>query len=766
MSIWIDPEETSVPEALHQAVGGHPLVAAILARRGYADVESARAFLDPTCYTPASPFALPDMAEAVARLERAIATGARVCVWGDFDVDGQTATTLLVAALRDLGADVTHHIPEREKESHGVNIPVLSRLLDEGVQLVLTCDTGVAAHEAVDYAAARGVDVIVTDHHDLPPALPHACAIVNPKRLPVGHPMRELPGVGVAYKLAEALYSHAGRAGDVMQYLDLVALGIVVDVAVQTGDTRYLLQRGLEALRRTGRLGLLAMMEYAEINPVHLAEDDVAFGLGPRLNALGRLADANVAVEFLTTGDLERARIYAAQLEGLNAQRRLLSDQVYDGAQAQIDRDPSLREHAALVLAHPAWHAGVLGIVASRLVERYRKPVVLFTTLPGGLGRGSARSVEGCDITAAIAAHREMLAGFGGHTMAAGLSIDPARIDEFRRALSRTVRAMLGEAAEKPTLHIDGYLSLPDISFDLANDLGRLAPFGPGNPPLTLASRGLKLSSHRTIDREGRHLLLTVEDDEGISQPVIWWRGEADALPTGRFDLAYTLRVSDYKGERQLQILWVEARPVEAPAGSVEAARAVEVIDCRGERDLLAALARLRTENREVLVWAEGEDREAVGGRGRDELGPAPALAIWTAPPGLAELREGVERVLPQKVYLFGVNSGLDHCKTFLKRLAGLVQHALSSKAGQADLARLAAKTAQRERTVRKGLAWLVARGDITILGEDGGVIELAQGGQPAPDELARIEEGLKALLAETAAYRDYFAHTDKDALF
>jgi len=237
--------------------------------------------------------------------------------------------------------------------------------------------------------------------------------------LPDEHPLRQLPGVGCAYKLAELLYERAGRPEDAAQYLDLVALGIVADVAVQTGDTRYLLQRGLEALRHTERAGLQAMMEVAELNPEWLTEEHIGFVLAPRLNALGRLADANVAVEFLTTHDLGRARILATELEGLNARRKLLCDQVAQAAQSQVERDPSLLEHSALVLS------------------QYHRPALLIATPPGELGRGSARSVAGCDIHAAIAAHGEMLVRFGGHPMAAGLAIDPARIPESRRCAGR-----------------------------------------------------------------------------------------------------------------------------------------------------------------------------------------------------------------------------------------------------------------------------------------------------------------------------------------
>jgi len=715
---------------------------------------------------------------AAERLEKAIRQGETICVWGDFDVDGQTSTTLLVSTLRDLGAveatglSVTYHIPHRRRESHGVNLLVLERLIAEGVNLVLTCDTGVTAHEPIAYAQARGVDVIVTDHHDLPPFLPQAHAVVNPKMLPDEHPLRQLPGVGCAYKLAELLYERAGRPEDAAQYLDLVALGIVADVAVQTGDTRYLLQRGLEALRHTERAGLQAMMEVAELNPEWLTEEHIGFVLAPRLNALGRLADANVAVEFLTTHDLGRARILATELEGLNARRKLLCDQVAQAAQSQVERDPSLLEHSALVLSHPSWPPGVVGLVAGRLAEWHHRPVLLIATPPGELGRGSARSVAGCDIHAAIAAHGEMLVRFGGHPMAAGLAIDPARIPEFRRALSRTIKEMRGEVEGKATLQIDGYLPLAGLSLGLVQELERLAPFGPGNPPLTLVSRGLALKSHSTIGRTGEHLKLIVEDEEGAAQKVIWWqggarRGAGSPLPQGRFDLAYVVRASDYRGQRDVQVEWVDARPIEAPSVVARPeSPAIEVVDYRRAPSPQTLLARLRARE-DMPVWAEAGARADVAGQHRYELGPSKRLAIWTTPPGPGELRAVLEKVAPETVYLFGMDPSLD--QKFLERLAGLVRHALNAHQGRVKVSTLAAATAQREATVRAGLAWLVARGHIVVLDEDedkdSDEIHLAAGNQAVSADLPRIAAQLEALLEETAAYRAHFARAGKEAL-
>jgi len=534
---WIDPPAIDVPEVLRAAVGGHPLVAQTLARRGFSDVAAARAFLDPDHYLPAPAHDLPNMAAAVGRVMEAIVGGETICVWGDFDVDGQTSTTVLVSTLRDLGAAVRFYIPNRQRESHGLHIPSLQRLIAEGIDLLLTCDTGISDHQPIAYAREHGVDVVVTDHHDLPPVLPAANALINPKMLPATHPLRELPGVGCAYKLAEALYEQAGRSADAAQHLDLVALGIVADVAAQTGDTRYLLQRGLQRLRHTERLGLQELLKIVLLNPINLTAEHIGFQLAPRLNALGRLADASVAVEFFTTQDLTRARTLAVQMEGLNAQRKLLVSQVTQGAMAQIERDPSLLQHGALVLSHDSWPGGILGLVAGRLAESYGRPAILIATPPEGIARGSARSVPGCDISAAIAQHQDLLQRFGGHPMAAGLAIDPERIPAFRSAISDTVLDMLA-GVEEPVLQIHGYLSLPDLSLDLVQEIERLAPYGQGNSPLTLVIPDLRVVSSRTIGRNEDHLRLVVEDEEGNAQSVVWWQGGGAELTEERFDLA------------------------------------------------------------------------------------------------------------------------------------------------------------------------------------------------------------------------------------
>ncbi len=780
MREWTDPPEILVPDELRTAVGGHPLIAETLVRRGIVDPQAARAFLDPDLYCPALPSALPHLDRAAERLEEAVRRSEPICVWGDFDVDGQTATTLLVSTLLDLGGVVRYYIPNRQRESHGVHLPSLQRLIAEGARLILTCDTGIGAHEAVAYARSQGVDVVVTDHHDPPadldPLLTVAHAAVNPKMLPVDHPLRELPGVGVAFQLAQALYQRAGRPAAADGLLDLVALGIVADVATLVADTRYLLQRGLVVLRRTPRLGLQVMMEMAGINLALLSEEQIGFGLAPRLNALGRLADANVAVELLTTGDRLRARTLVADLEGLNARRKLLTEQVQRAIQEQLDREPALLDEDVLVFSHPTWPAGVIGIVAGQLARQYDRPVLLIATPPGEPGRGSARSVPGCDIMAALVDNGELLLGFGGHPLAAGLSIEPAHIPQLRRGLARSVRRMRGVLAGPPPLQIDGVLPLADLSLPLVEQLERLAPFGQGNPPLTLASRDLTLVSRRAVGRSGAHLVLSVADESGATQKVVAWQAAGLALPEGRFDLAYIVRGSDFRGQRELQVEWVAARPVEEAAPLLVAPpAALRWVDCRQAAQPRAELERLRGEGA-LLVWSEATARAEVGGRDRRELTPALALAIWSTPPGPVELRAALAAVSPQVVYLFAVDAGLDEPRAFLQRLAGLVKRALNVHDGRVSIVTLAAATAQREATVRLGLAWLVARGHWVLVddeagGEGGeglpaGELRLAPGDGWPDEQLPQLTVELRALLAETAAYRSYFARVDPVVLF
>lgn len=758
---WIEPSPLEPPEWALELAGGQRLVAETLLRRGLNTRLQALAFLDPSAYTPAAAFDLPDMEKAVLRIERALAQRERIGVWGDFDVDGQTATALLVSALRRLNVDVVYHVPVRAKESHGVQLEALQTFLRQGVQLLLTCDTGISAHESVDYAQMQGVDVIITDHHTLPETLPNAHAVVNSQRVPAENPLFTLCGVGTAFKLVEALFTRAGLAAELDAYTDLAALGSVADLAALRGETRHLVQRGLEQMRRTPRPALRAMLSQAGVEGKYLNEAHIGYVLGPRLNAIGRLDDANPMVDFLISRDPALIDVTAARLEGMNVNRKLLTDQVFQAAQSQLRQNPELLRQAALVLAHPSWPAGVIGIVASRLVELYHRPTILFSAPEGQLARGSARSIEGVNITAAIAACRELLAGFGGHPMAAGLGIPPENLPAFQRQLNRAILEQTGGKPILQQLMVDAYFDLNEIDLALVEALDRLAPFGSGNPPLILATRNLRIASESPVGRTGEHLQLIVEAPDGANRRVIWWQGGGSPRPEGPFDLAYTLTASNYRGQAQVQMEWLYARAIERQ-GAVEIqrpARPLHIEDLRAEIDPELALSRL-PESGERIIWAEGEVPRGCG-VGRQLAGPARELVIYTCPPGARELSAVIERVRPEKVILLNQSPASDEPIPFLRRLAGLVIFSLNRQEGHGDLMALAAATAQREATVRAGLDWLVARGNIHYTVDEAGGLRVEAGGAVDPDAEANAMRRVTILLDETSAFRAYYRRAD-----
>ena len=566
------------------------MVARLLAQRGINTAEKALPFLDSAAYAPAPPSALVGLERAADTLFDAVRQGKNFLVWGDFDVDGQTSTTLLVAALQELAGPqrVRFHVPNRFSEGHGIRPRKLKALLeDESFKphVLLTCDTGISDGEAVGIAKEAGLTVVVTDHHDLPaefadaePGAAPPCgepadvagkqsvrradAIVNPKFLRVDDPLRTLPGVGVAYKLVQGLYDLAGDPDGAAQFLDLVALGIVADVAEQQHDTRYLLQIGLDRLRRTERIGLKALMERARLSPDSVDAQAIGFQIGPRMNALGRLDDATVAVELLTTDDAIRAGQLAAQMERLNNERRLLTSQIAQTAFDMLEREPVLLDFNAIVLANPNWHAGIIGIVAARLVEAYHRPTVLLCSPPGEPARGSARSTAGVDIGAAIAGCADLLMHHGGHPGAAGVTLDAANIDRFRRELSRQVDQHRIDAGPEG-LRIDAELPFSELSLTLAEEIERLAPFGNGNPLPTFVSHNLTVVQDRRIGRDGAHRRLLLQDREERRQTAVWWRSADVELPGGAVDIAYTLGVNEYRGERSAQLTLEAVRAAE-----------------------------------------------------------------------------------------------------------------------------------------------------------------------------------------------------------
>ena len=759
MTRWLEPYPVEIP-ASFSTLNLPPFIKQILLRRGISTPEEAEAFLHPD-KLPATPF--PNIGSSVDRILLAIRSEERICIWGDFDVDGQTSTAVLVQTLRSLGANVIYYIPIRGKESHGVHIESLSPILDNGAKLIVTCDTGISAHEAVDYANSRGVDVIITDHHDLSEMLPNAFAIVNPKLLPKDHLLSNLAGVGVAYKLAEALLDGEARSTvnglRSENLLDLVALGLIADVALLKGETRSLAQKGIEALRNTGRLGLKIIAEYSGTNLETLTEETIGFTFAPRLNALGRLSDANPAVELLLTQDPARARVLAAQIEGLNAQRRLLTSQVYEAAEAQLRANPDLLTEPAILLSHPGWPGGVVGIVANKLVDRYHKPAILLNESEDGVLRGSARSIEGLHITEAIATQKDILRNYGGHPMAAGMSLNVDKLAEFRRGLGKAIEKQLGGVIrEEPSLQIDAWLELNELNLELANSLERLAPFGAGNPSLILASRDVTMKSVSTLGKTKEHRRLHIEDASGNTQSILWWNSAGEELPEegSRFDIAYSLRASSYRGQKQATLQFEEFRITEENPIEIRKAK-LEIKDFR----LQSATFDIQPS---TLVWAEGAEK--AKGRSRFDLHQADDFAIYTTPPSPVELRKSLEIVKPKTISIFAIPPAEERPEGFLNRLAGLCKYAINQRGGSATVHELAAAMASRESTIQIGLDWLAAGGQLSVNIEENTINLSVVKEEKNPYLQTELFIALKGILNETSAYRKYFATVDLKTLF
>jgi single-stranded-DNA-specific exonuclease len=527
---------------LATALGVGEATAGVLVRRGYGDPEKARAFLE--AEPPGhDPFLLGDVETACALIRGAIEAGGRICVHGDYDADGICATALAVTVLRGLGADVQWHLPSRFEEGYGVSRDTLVRLADEGCTLVLTVDCGITAVDEVAEAKDAGLRVIVTDHHRPGEALPD-CPVVATR--PSEYPFPELCGTGVVLKLLEAL-----GADELDRHLDLVALATVADVVPLLDENRALAAHGLRRLARTSKPGLRALMRVAGVDPAAVDTGAIAFRLAPRINAAGRLGHPGAALDLLLTDEEAEAGRLANELEGLNRDRQAVEERIIRDAVRQVEEWPEpKRRRLGYVIAGEDWHRGVIGIVASRLVERYHRPVVLIAGgEPGEDWVGSGRSISAFDLHGALGACSELLGRWGGHRAAAGLSIAPGNVEPFAQAFAEHAAGVLSPEDLRPVIPVDAVVRGSELTLGLCEELERLAPFGLGNPNVTLLAVGAELSDLAAVG-EGKHLRLAVTAAGARSGAIAFGRGPAldrYRLP-GRYDVAFKLAANQWNG--------------------------------------------------------------------------------------------------------------------------------------------------------------------------------------------------------------------------
>ncbi len=539
---------TGEARSLAETIGVSETTARVLIRRGYADAEAARRFLEGRLPGHDAKL-LGDVDAACTAVRAAIAGGTRICVHGDYDVDGICATALAVSSLRALGADVGWHLPSRFEEGYGLSSQTMSRLAEEGYGLILTVDCGITAVEEVAEAKRLGLDVVVTDHHRPGDQLP-ACPIIATR--PSAYPFPELCGTGVAYKLAEAL----GAPG-LEDQLDLVALATIADVVPLVDENRGFAIAGLAKLRLARRPGIAALMRMARVDPATVDEGQVAFRLAPRINAAGRLCRPEAALELLLTDDSDEAARLAQRLEELNRDRQAVEDRILRAAVEEVESWPAARQaQRGYVIAGEDWHEGVIGIVASRLVERYRRPVVLIAGTDGDW-KGSGRSISAFDLHGALGACADHLQRFGGHRAAAGLSIRPGDVDAFARAFAEHADGVLTDSDLSPPLVVDAVVPARACTLALADELRRLAPFGLGNPGVTLLVAGCEITDLQTVG-EGKHLRFRAADEGGPAGGAIAF-GMGTQLDRwrrpGSYDVAFRLEPNTWNGTTVPQLV-------------------------------------------------------------------------------------------------------------------------------------------------------------------------------------------------------------------
>ena len=547
-------------QSFAERLGISPFLAGILRRRDITDEQEAKAFLHPESFQAYyDPFLMKDMDCAVARIRRAIEASEKIVVYGDYDVDGITATTLLVRALRRLDAVVDYYIPDRQ-EGYGLHSESLQKIADDGARLVVTVDCGIASTAEID--AMRGVlDIVVTDHHLPGETLPDAAAVIDPHRADCEYPFKDLAGVGVAFKLCQALFREI--CGEEFEDdLEIVALGTVADIVPLLSENRKLVKLGLECMKETKLEGLRQLIEVAGLGGKDITSGQVGFVLAPRLNAAGRLETAMRGVELLLTEDDEKAKDIALTLNELNAERQQIEADILEQAKKQL---ASVDTTAArtLVVVGKNWHQGVIGIVASRLVDLYYRPTIV-VSVQDGEGKGSCRSIKGFHLFDALTSAKDTLVQFGGHEMAAGLTVLPENIDALRAALDSYAETYMTEEDYVPCLALESELRPEEITTELVTELSNLEPYGMANPRPLFGSFGVEGLDVRVIGREGQHLKFLMESGTQTIQAIGWNMAEKSVMvDRGPVDIAYMPEINEWNGKISLQCKLSELRSSE-----------------------------------------------------------------------------------------------------------------------------------------------------------------------------------------------------------
>ncbi len=569
-----------------------PLVASLLVNRGLTTAESAREFIEPDSLEFHDPFLLDQMDIAIERITKAIENEERILVFGDYDADGVSSTTVMVTALKEKGAHVDFYIPNRFTEGYGPNETAFRWAKSQGFSLIITVDTGISALHEAEVAKDLGIDLIITDHHEVGPELPVATAIIHPNKPNSQYPFKELAGVGVAFKVAHAL-----RGEVPTDLLDVAVIGTIADLVPLHGENRLLAKKGIRALQNTKRPGLKALLKKAKVEFNEISEETVGFAIGPRINAVGRLQSADPAVDLLMTNDPEEASYIADEIDELNKERQQLVNQMTQEAIQDVEENYPPSSNSVLVIAKEGWNSGVVGIVASRLVDRFYRPtIVLSIDSEKGLAKGSARSIEGFNLYESLSTCRDILPHFGGHPMAAGMTLKVEDVDDLRNRLTMIANEVLTAEDFQPITIVDAICSLDDVSIESILEMNKLAPFGMGNPKPKVQIIDVGINSIRRIGADQRHLKVVLQDDSNTLDGVGFGLGHAceGISPLSKVSVIGELSINEWNNSRKPQIMLQDL-----------AVNEWQLFDVRGMRDFASYLEKLIDDKLQLIAFSK-----------------------------------------------------------------------------------------------------------------------------------------------------------------
>ena len=530
-------------------------IATLLANRGIRDSEEGLRFLHPKMEFLADPFLMKDMSLAVDRIFARKGAKEKILIYGDYDVDGTTAVVILRKALEMLGAEISYHIPRRFVDGYGMNSQVVKQAALDGVRLIISVDTGIKAFEVVETANALGIDCVITDHHLPDNGLPRALAVLNPNRVDCGYPDKNLCGVGVAFKLVQALFMKAGLDRHLLSFLKIVALGTIADVVPLVGENRVFAKIGLEGLRSPANFGLKSLIKVCGVDCRSITSFDVGYRLAPRINAVGRMGGGEQVVELFSSTDAEQSRHLAGEMDRFNRDRQQIELQILKEIDNRFNASPGLTKEWVIVIDGDSWHRGVLGIVATKISERYTRPAIVIAR-ENGVGYGSGRSPKGFHLLNALESCRELFDRYGGHAQAAGFQLPTRHIVELRRRLSIYARQVLDEKELQPRLDVDLELRLSDLDDEIYQQMECLSPFGTANPQPIFAARDITVIAEPRI-LKGKHLKFRVEQDGKAFDAVGWNFAESHPQVLqnkSRVSLAFALTTNSYQGMTALQL--------------------------------------------------------------------------------------------------------------------------------------------------------------------------------------------------------------------